>query len=453
MAHSSSSKWVVLPTYSWEEVIKDAVLVSRLKDLYSKRTRTSKEVLFPWEVRCLLGDVFTLPGRETGGSGKVGSNLLDLPVAARKPIPAVISQVVFRVKDVIERAPPSTLDQANVDVALVWLNVWTYAKAQEAKCTELHSEMLQKRLAENKIVKERKAQIEAVLSQSEGRQPSSDSTISAQLTEPIAPAAAPASKKPIQPTTPLSRSNVKKTVIYAQPKTVRYAQNQLPIANDASSRILGSGDVQEDTATAVLDKLRKTAASLCRIEKVIDSEEENVVHHAKTLGLFARGLIAVFIASSLIAGISGDGFSIMINFFTAGVIACLGVVAVAVMGKVSIVYFTILAMIVAIFLYPIYLALRVTLYNNDPEAPINRWVIAMTIVIEALLFLIAVYSASITGTRQRVQAALVKVLHIESEYKPRKTMLGKDEKAKAGVGGYNSASGYSTVPTTETGSV
>jgi hypothetical protein len=98
------------------------------------------------------------------------------------------------------------------------------------------------------------------------------------------------------------------------------------------------------------------------------------------------------------------------QLFAAGVMGVWGMYVALHPGGLSLTLFTITAMLDGLFLYPLHVILRATIFDNDPEAYLNGNVIASVVLIELVLFLIVVYSVSFLGIAQRVSTTLKMLL-------------------------------------------
>lgn len=404
------SRWVVLPAYPWTAVTKDAVLTSKLKNLYNKPVRTMTMALFPWPVRLVLGDQFSPPGREKS-SRRQGTNILEMSSTVRDPKQAAVNVVILRCQESLASDASKTLDAEERSAVQAWLNSWLVHRSNSSKCELLYDEMISKRMREAAIVRERRDATERIVREAMGPSDAAGTGV-----EPVAtaPTPTPASVLPLASD---KKKDKERQRLLASPKLYTpsggYARgggteeadddDDDGDSGDAADR---NGDVEEDYVSSLLDELKVEHTDLVRLEEVVELEKKGRIHFAKSLAKYSKALIAVYLVSALLCGISGDGWEIMINFFAAGVVGVWGLMVALNPEKYVLHLFTIVVMLDGLFLYPLHVILRATIFDNDPEAYLNGEVIASVVLIEMVLFVMVVYAVSFSGVAQRIKTTL-----------------------------------------------
>jgi hypothetical protein len=105
---SAKKAWKVAPSYSWkDDVLRHAKLVQDLRTIYS--TKYEQQLMFPFEVRAILGDSFSTPGKTADGHR--GNDILDLSPAVKAPKQASVAILFFKMEEVLESLPSGSLDK------------------------------------------------------------------------------------------------------------------------------------------------------------------------------------------------------------------------------------------------------------------------------------------------------------------------------------------------------
>lgn len=411
---ATAKSWLVLPAYQWTLIQKDAMLMDQLKSVYNKPSRSLSVSLFTWPVRKLLADVFSMPGREKA-TQRQGTNILEMSAIVRDPKQAAVNIVFLKCQELFKSEGTLRLeDEQERRIVRDWINSWLSHKSNPTKCELLYNEMITKRSREAELVRERRSSVEKIVREAMGpnaAEPQTESSIEPIAVSPSRSAAATAATSPM--TTGGKHPPAKKAVNIARQKlnvTEHYPSSDEDETDDVKDRVNSKTAVEEDSTTTAMDELRIAHSNLCRLEEIVDLEKKGSLHFAKSLGKFSRSLIYAYLISVLLCTISGDGWEIMINFFAAGVLGIWGITVSLKADRVSITLFTITVLVVALFLYPLHIILRATVFNNDPDAAFNGLVIASTVIIELMLFLTAVYATSLLGIAQRVKSTLKMLL-------------------------------------------
>jgi len=410
---ATSSRWVVLPAYPWSAVLKDALLVSKLKDLYNRPSRSMTVAAFPWPVRLLLGDQFSAPGREKS-SRRQGTNILEMSSTVRDPKQAAVNVVILRCQECAQLSAGST-DQDDMRIVRSWLNSWMVHKSNSSKCELLYDEMLAKRTRESSIVRDRREVTERIVRESMG--PDAAAATADPLEADVEPAVTTSASTPsrlaaIPKARPIAPLPPRRVLPIVKPSYGKQGYTSDEDDGDEEEERDGEGaaEIEENMVSTAIDELKIEDANLTRLAEVVDLEDKGSIHFSKDLAKFSKALLVMYLISALLCGISGDGWEIMINFFAAGVMGVWGMYVALHPGGLSLTLFTITAMLDGLFLYPLHVILRATIFDNDPEAYLNGNVIASVVLIELVLFLIVVYSVSFLGIAQRVSTTLKMLL-------------------------------------------
>ena len=394
---SGRKAWKVLAAYSWkDDVLRHAKLVQDIKNIYA--TKYEQHLMFPFEVRAILGDFFTMPGKAPDGHR--GNDILDLSPAVKVPKQAAIAILFVKMEEVLESLPARHLDQEDFDVICSWMERCRVWKTKEVSSEKLYNEVLSKRNKETKLVKGHMSTVDRLVKEDEwssskgGRdaQPTGGDD-AREATEDIDPRSATHGfsdeRRRKQQATP--EGFLKRSTLWEDPKPHR-----------AATKARESGE-SFDPVIQSLDRLKKMDADLDRMMDTTTKEDESITHYVSGLLTYSKLLLIVFAITSVIAGISGDGFAIMINAFPCIILGTLGIVLAVFTPRAAIMMMAdVLSIVTAIFFYPLYVFLRWTIYDTDPGAPLNRAVMWAIVVVAILLFIQAMYMTSLFSLRQRI---------------------------------------------------
>jgi hypothetical protein len=400
---AAKKAWKVIPAYSWkEDVLRHAKLVQDIRRIYD--TKYEQSLMFPYEARAILGDFFTLPGKTPDGHR--GNDILDLSPAVKAPKQASIAILFVKMEEVVESLPMGSLEQAEFDVICGWMEKCKVWKTKESHSERLYNEILSKRAKETKLVKGHMSTVDRLVRGDEASLrggPDVQPTPGDDMRE---------ATEDIERRPPPSLGDERRRKQQAASEGFLYRSS--PTATQKNSPQLypkphkvsykaGEGGEPFDPVIQTVDKLKKMDADLDRMLETAVKEDESITHYISGLLTYSKILLIVFAVSSIIAGISGDGFAIMINSFPCIILGTLGIVLAVFTPRVSIMLIAcVLSIITAVFFYPLYTVLRWTIYDTDPSAPLNRAVLWITVALAILLFIQAMYMTSLFSLRQRI---------------------------------------------------
>lgn len=387
---SAKKSWKLLPSYSWkDDVLRHAKLVQQIKDIY--RVKYEQQLMFPYEVRAILGDFFTLPGKKPDGSR--GNDIMDLSPAVKCAKQAAIAILFTKMEEVLETLPQGSLEADEFEVICAWMDRCKLWKTKDTTASKLYDEIITKRTRETRLVKGHMSTIEKIVQLDEagekGHQPLLIDDMK-EATEKIDP-----QPRLLQEVEERRKRQIENSLFRNVPKSATFSKT--PKAQPANP----DGE-QFDPVMQTLDRLKKTDADLDRMVETIEKENESISHYVDGLLTYSKILLVMYLISVVIAGMSGDGFAIMINFVPCVTLGSLGIVMALFTPKIAMMPSVVLSIIFAVVLYPLYVVLRWTIYDTDPTAPLNRAVLWIIVAIEVVMFILAMYMNSLVSLRQRI---------------------------------------------------